>query len=543
MRDHPAKRRTVLEIAALAAVYILVAKLGLSLGAVAGFATLVWPPTGLALATLLLLGSRLWPGVFLGAGLVNAWAGAPLAVALGIGVGNTLEALLGVYVIRRIADFRGAFNSLRHILGLMLAAAVSPLLSATVGVMSLGFGDVVPPEQLPETWRAWWVGDVLGALVVAPLLLTWAVEGERLKLGGARLIEALALGALLGLASYAIFFDAVPAVYPFESPYILFPLFVWSALRFELRGATLATFLVSALAVAGTALGTGPFAREALAHGLLALQTFMGCAALTPLVVAGVTMDRARAIRTQEAFVATVSHDLKNPLNALLMSAEILRHKLPEEPVQKHYEVLSRSVERMLQLIRHLLDASAIERRRLTLERRPEDTRALADEALEMLRPLGTIKNLILQVQGEPLDAYCDRERVLQVLSNLLGNAIKFSPERAAITVRTERAKDAICVSVQDNGPGIEPGSLRRVFERYWHAKSAAGGGTGLGLFIAKGIVEAHGGRIWVESTVGVGSTFYFTLPTVDEPSRHALVEQVAPSQPRASAARDVGDT
>jgi signal transduction histidine kinase len=518
MRDQPAKQRTVLEIAALAALYAALAKLGLSLGAVAGFATLVWPPTGLALATLLLFGSRLWPGISLGAVLVNLWTGAPLAAAFGIAIGNTLEALLGVYLLRRFFDFRGAFDSLLHVLGLMLAAVMSPLLSATIGVMSLGLAGIVEPGQVPQTWRAWWVGDVLGALVVAPLLLAWGAKNEPLKLRGLRLVEALALAVLLGLVSYAIFFDAIPAVYPFEAPYILFPLFVWSALRFDLRGATLATFLVLVLAIWGTALGTGPFASEALAHGLLALQTFMGCAVLTPLVVAGVTMDRARAIRTQEAFVATVSHDLKNPLNALLMSAELLRRKVPEEPVQKHYEVLDRCVERMMQLIRHLLDASAIERRRLTLERRPEDTLSLANEALEMLRPLATNKNLSLQVQGEQLHAYCDRERVLQVLSNLLGNAIKFSPERGAITVRTGRVKDAVCVSVEDNGPGIEPGSLGRVFERYWHAKPAAGGGTGLGLFIAKGIVEAHGGRIWVESTVGVGSAFYFTLPTVDEP-------------------------
>jgi signal transduction histidine kinase len=260
----------------------------------------------------------------------------------------------------------------------------------------------------------------------------------------------------------------------------------------------------------------------------------MGCAALTPLVVAAVTMDRDRAIRTQEAFLATVSHDLKNPLNALLMSAELLRRKLSDERVQKHYQVLSRSVDRMMQLIRRLLDASAIERRRLTLDRKPEDARALVDETLEFLRPLATIKSVTLQVQpGEPAEALCDRDRILQVLSNLIGNAIKFSPEEGVITVKTERSRHSVCVSIHDNGPGIEAGELRQVFERYWHAKSAAGGGTGLGLFIAKGIVEAHGGRIWVESTLGEGSTFYFTLPTVDEPAHRPLLDQILHDEPR----------
>jgi signal transduction histidine kinase len=267
---------------------------------------------------------------------------------------------------------------------------------------------------------------------------------------------------------------------------------------------------------------------------LLDLQTFMGCAALTPLVVAGVTMDRDRAIRTQEAFLATVSHDLKNPLSALLMSAELLRRKLPDERVQKHFQVLSRSVDRMMQLIRHLLDASAIERRQLTLDRKPEDTRGLLSDTVDFLRPLATVKNLTFELQpGEPVEAFCDRDRILQVLSNLIGNAIKFSPEEAVITINAERAHHSVCVSIQDNGPGIQAAELSHVFERYWHAKSAAGGGTGLGLFIAKGIVEAHGGRIWVESTLGSGSTFYFTLPAVEDPSHRPLLEQILHQQPR----------
>jgi signal transduction histidine kinase len=533
MRDKPATGRTVLEIGTLATVYMVTAKLGLSLGAVSGFASLVWPPAGLALAALLLFGSRLWPGIFVGAWVINAWTGAPIMVALAIAVGNTLEALAGAYALRQLGGFRGTFDSLRHVLGLIFAAIVSTLLSPTIGVTSLRLGGVVQWSQAFETWRAWWVGDMLGDLVVAPLVLAWARRGEALNLKGGRLAEALALATLLVLASYAIF-HATVEVHPFESPYVLFPLFVWAAQRFELRGATLATALATTLAVWGTVRGSGPFARPDLASGLLDLQTFMGCAALTPLVVAGVTMDRDRAIRTQEAFVATVSHDLKNPLNALLMSAELLRRKLSDERVQKHYQVLSRSVDRMMQLIRHLLDASAIERRQLTLDRKPEDTRALVDETLEFLRPLATVKSLTLQVQpGEPVEALCDRDRILQVLSNLIGNAIKFSPEEAAITIKTERSRHSVCLSIHDNGPGIEAGELPRVFERYWHAKSAAGGGTGLGLFIAKGIVEAHGGRIWVESTLGAGSTFYFTLPTVEESPHHPLLDQILHHEPR----------
>lgn len=525
----------MLGVVALAVLYGGLARLGLSLHAVSGFATLVWPPTGLALAALLLFGSRLWPGVFLGAWAVNVWAGAPVAVALGMAAGNTLEAVLGAYLLR-FAGFERTFDGLRHVLGLVVGAAgVSTLVSATVGVMSLSLGGIVhTTHQAADTWRAWWVGDVLGDLVLAPLVLTWARPEDHVDLRPRRLAEAAALVCLLVLASWAVFFRASTPAYPTELPSILFPLFVWAALRFEMRGATLAAALASALAIWGTVRGAGPFAREPVASGLLALQIFMGSAAITPLVVAGVTMDRSRAIRAQETIVATVSHDLKNPLNSLLLSGDYLLRVPTEDRIKKHHQILRRSADRMMRLVTDLLDASAIDRGRLTIDPRAEDSRALVHEAVELMRPLALARKLRLQAERvDPLEVVCDRGRMLQVLSNLLGNAIKFCPEAAEITVRVERAQEGACFSVRDTGPGISGDDLPLVFQHYWQAKPSQGGGSGLGLFIARGIVEAHGGRIWAESTLGKGSTFRFVLPVVGEPSRRTLVDRLLRPQPR----------
>jgi signal transduction histidine kinase len=521
VRATPARRDLPLGILVLAILYTGVAKLGLSLDAVSGFATLVWPSTGLALAALLLFGSALWPGVLLGAWAVNVWAGAPVVVALGLAIGNTLEALLGAYVMRRLARFERTFDSLRHVLGLILGAAgASTLVSATIGVTTLCLGGIVrSAPQAVETWRAWWVGDILGDLVVAPLLLTWIGTPRVPRPTPARVAEAVALAASLAAASYATFLRQWMPVYPFGWPYVLFPLFVWAGLRFELRGASLATALVSALAIWGTAQGFGAFAGTSLAASLLALQTFMGCAAITPLVVAGATMDRARAMRAQETFVATVSHDLKNPLNALLWSGEALLRRPTEEGVKKHHQILRRSADRMMRLITDVLDASSIERGLLPLEPRPESTEALVTEALDLVRPLAVAKKLTLDARRiEALEVQCDRGRVLQVLSNVIGNAIKFSPEQATIAVAVESHQDGARFSIRDAGPGIRSEDLPHVFDRYWHAKASSGGGSGLGLFIAKGVVEAHGGRIWIETVFGKGTTVHFTLP-VNEPA------------------------
>ena len=504
------------ETGAVFVLYVFTAKVGLMLDAVSGFATVVWPPTGLALTALLLCGSRFWPVVFAAAWVANVWAGAGPVVALGIATGNTLEGVLGGYVMRRVAGFCGTFDSVRLVLGLIVGAAItSTLVSSTVGVLTLSLAGITRSAAgAVETWHTWWVGDVLGDLVVAPLLLAWARPGDAFEWSVARALEAGALFALLAIVACVVFLHPVTGMISIEPPYILFPLFVWAGLRFELRGATAATAFTSVVAVCGTAHALGPFAVPGAGRNLLALQVFLGCAAATPLVVAGATMDRMRAIRAQEALLATVSHDLKNPLDAIRMSGAALAGAMPVEPVRRHQGIVTRSVDRMLRLIADLLAASAIDRGALGLDRAPHDTRALLDESVDLMRPIAAAKNVTLEVRAGPSpEIECDGHRVLQVLSNLVGNAIKFSPHKSTVTIQTQLLPRAVRVAVSDQGPGIERADARRIFEKYWHGKASAGGGTGLGLFIAKGIVEAHGGRIWVETAVGVGSTFFFTLP------------------------------
>src|SRR5687767_6982707 len=157
--------------AALAVVYVFAARMGLELGTVSGFATLVWPPTGIAIAALLLGGYRLWPGVFVGALVANIWNGAPIPVGVGIAAGNTLEAVAAVYLLHRLPDFRVSLDRVRDAIALIiLAAAFSPLVSATIGTGTLELAGLIPTGQVGEHWRAWWLGDAIGALLVAPVI-------------------------------------------------------------------------------------------------------------------------------------------------------------------------------------------------------------------------------------------------------------------------------------------------------------------------------------------------------------------------------------
>lgn len=222
------------------------------------------------------------------------------------------------------------------------------------------------------------------------------------------------------------------------------------------------------------------------------------------------------ASRMREDLVAIVSHDLRNPLAAITMSAELLRSALPDGDARtaKQLERIRRSAERMKSLISDLLDVATIDAGALSVHLSQHDVGELLREAADMLQPVAADKSIQLDV-NEPevaLEVRADKERLLQVLSNLIGNAIKFSEEGSAIRVGANRDGNDARLWVADSGKGISQEHLPHVFDRYWQAKKDGRLGIGLGLSIAKGIVEAHGGRIWAESEVGKGTTFSFTL-------------------------------
>jgi PAS domain S-box-containing protein len=289
------------QVLALAAVYAIVGRFGLAIAPVHSFASLVWPPTGIALATLLLGGARLWPGVALGAFLVNAWTGAPVFVAAGMSVGNTLEALLGAHLICRFGVRAGSLERVRNVVAfIVLGALLSTTLSATVGVSSLLAGGLVTSADLADTWRVWWLGDAVGALVVGSSILAWRGSARRPLDARRRTEAALLVGSLITATLLVFLRPAAAAAGGIVQACMLIPLLMWGALRFELRGATAAVFLASAIAVAATALGRGPFAQESSSGGLLYLQAFMAIVATAVLVVGAVTAERADALRRCE---------------------------------------------------------------------------------------------------------------------------------------------------------------------------------------------------------------------------------------------------
>jgi signal transduction histidine kinase len=228
-----------------------------------------------------------------------------------------------------------------------------------------------------------------------------------------------------------------------------------------------------------------------------------------------------QATRARDDVLAVVAHDLRNPLNTVSMAVTLMLETTPPERVQerRQVEILRRAADRMNRMIQDLLDVKRMESGRLTIDAKPESPSELINDTLDMLRPLaaGSTIRLETSIEDNLPTVLADSSRIQQVLSNLVGNAVKFTPRAGRITVCAEQIDSEVRFGVIDTGPGIPTEQLPHIFGRFWQAKTSDHRGIGLGLAIAKGIVEAHNGRIWVESHVGLGSTFYFTLPSATE--------------------------
>lgn len=241
---------------------------------------------------------------------------------------------------------------------------------------------------------------------------------------------------------------------------------------------------------------------------------------------AALAVDNARlydqvnvGIQARDDMIGIVSHDLRNPVNAVRMLTGVMLDRQGDEPlppqIAEYASVIRQATEQMDELIRDLLDVTRIEAGRLAVKRERENTEELLSDALRTLAPVAAQKSIALRLKApdDLPDVFADRERIAQALSNLVGNAVKFSPSHSEINVRVAVLESELVISVSDSGNGMTSEQLAHAFDRFWQSSRTDRQGAGLGLAITKGIVEAHGGRIWAESSPGTGSTFYFTLP------------------------------
>ena len=535
IRKRPAFLTANTLVLVTAVAYLAAALLGLQLDAVSGFASLVWPASGIALGALLLAGNRVWAGIAVAAFTANLIAGAPVLACIGIAFGNTAAALIGAELLRKVKGFDTSLERVRGVVALVLVSVGSTLVSATVGVSVLAAFALVEAGQGLETWRAWWVGDTIGDLVMAPVLLLWA-GWRRIELEQKRIIEALGVGALGVAVTLLVFGAPQPAAGLIHGrEYMLFPPLMWAALRFGIRGSVTATFVVMIVAVVRTAGGHGPFVSPDLHQSLFQLQAFMGISGATFLLLGASISERRRAAkdlvaaretaeaanRAKAGFLAAVSHELRTPLNAITGYVDLLSLELdgPLTPGQ-HASLgrISDSQRHLLRLIDDVLGFAQIEVGRLSLNLE----RVIVSDVMSSVEPLVTpeMTRKALTFRIEPCDpslsVHADPDKLRQVLVNLVTNAAKFTDKAGKVEIGATADGDNIRMCVSDTGIGIPPQHLSNVFDPFFQVDQGATRrypGVGLGLSIVREIVLAMQGDVAIDSAVGKGTKVYVVLP------------------------------
>ncbi|PYM39593.1 MAG: hypothetical protein DME17_00695 [Candidatus Rokuibacteriota bacterium] len=567
-----------MKVFVVAILYYGAAGLSLRLALEKTNASPVWPPSGIALAAVLLLGAEVWPGIMLGAFLANVVAflanhaaSAPTVViaSSAIGIGNTAEAVVGALLLRRLVGVRNPFYRARDVFTFTAVALVASAVAASVGPTTISLVGIAPLPVYGTVWFTWWLGDTTGILLVAPLLLTWSNEpltqwGARRSVEIGLLFASLLAASRLGSAGWL---PGQAAASPLV--FVPIPWLVWAAFRFGPREAAAAAVVTSGIAIWATTQGTGPFVGDTVNESLLLLQAFVGVVTVTILAMAALVAERrgaearlrtahdtletrveertreltevngrlqgeiAERRRTEEslrqteklaamgAVLAGVAHELSNPLSVVTVQVELLRQAIGNGPLAVRAEKIARAAERCVRIVRNFLALV----RRHPPERDEVRLNEVIREAVELLGYSLRVDDVEVRLDLAPdlPVLWADPHQLHQVVVNLITNAHHAMRERPlarrlTLTTRHDLPGERLRFDVTDTGRGVPPELYTRIFEPFFTTK-APGHGTGLGLPLCRGIIEAHGGTIQMESRPEHGTVFRIELPLAAPPA------------------------
>lgn len=546
----PAMRQLLWRLLVVAVVYAVAARVGLLAAVVGSTVTLLWAPSGIALAAVLCWGWPMAAGVLLGALVANVSTGLPVSAAWCVGLGNMLEAVAGAWLLQRWARFDTQLATLRDVLALIgLAAFGSTMVSATIGTATLMAIGTVAQAAAPTVWLIWWLGDMMGVLVVTPLLLLARQPVQ--PMGGRRVAESALLAVGLIAVSSAIFHAQAQTIGgAYATSLAVFPFMIWGALRFEQRGAALVTLLIALLAVWGTALGRGPFIGGPPEDSLLRWCAFGIVTAVTGLLLAASVSTQRRAAAALEQSHRDLERRVDERTAALAEAGRQLQHEMDEGrrlevALIRVSEDQQRAVGRELhdglgQLLTSLsLICGALHLRLQTTDPAGAATAArLADliqQATATTRALARgLHPVALEFGGLPaaLHALTDQTRatpglecslrmdgltavadpmvalnLFRVAQEAVANAVKYSQARH-IHIALQRADGLLQLSVQDDGAGLPQMS----------ADPASA--TGIGMASMRFRASLLGGQLQIDTRPGAGTRITVTYP--DSEAQHA---------------------
>jgi signal transduction histidine kinase len=539
----------VLQLAGVGLAYWIAARLSLELALVRGQVTPIWPPTGIAVVSILLLGRRIWPAVALGAFAVNLPLGpSPLAAAC-IAGGNTLAPVLAAELLRR-AGFRRQVDRVMDAIAIVLAALIGMTISASVGSSVLVLSGAIPTSSFLATWAVWWAGDAMGVLLVAPLLLSL------LPRPGVRLLTWLEGGELalllagIGVATYFLFQS------PFRLEYLALPLIGLAAWRFRLQGAAPAALIASVIAVWSAVRGSGPFVDQSLLEKMVTLQTFNVSVSLASFVLASLVdaseqrEEIARRYRAASLAMAAktdaidvAAHELGPPVSVITSYLAILSDGSLGPPPAKWRQILNVMNDKAWQLdriIRELVDAAQIESKAQSPNRGWLDLRDVVKKAVERARPRAELggAQVAITLPPDPVAVEADERQIGRILDHLINNSLTYTVRSPHLELAATIERNRAVIRVSDDGVGMSERERERLFLPFHRTEHPSFSGVprlGLGLYASKQLAEANKGTLTLEqSEPGHGTRFALSLPvSTSKPPQEPVLAAAATRRER----------
>ena len=532
-------------LVAIGVIYFALAKGGLALASIHPSATPIWPPTGVALAAVLLWGYRTWPAIFMAAVIVNATTAGSVATAIAIATGNSLEAVVGAYLINRWSSGCNTFSTPNSVAKFALICfVIATPISASIGLTSLATAGYIERTNFANAWVTWWLGDVTGALVIAPVIVLWASShyhafnrNEFLETVG-----VLATAAAVGLIAFSPLIEQTPSRDPLGFLAIL-PM-LWAALRRGPRDTATVALVLAGITIWGTLTGGGPFTTADLNVSFLLVLMFLISITVPSLLLsadvdvrkkaeeslrrAQIDLERKVAERTQELelanaaksrFLAMASHDLRQPLHALGLFVAQLRTPLKSGERTKTIERVDATRKEMDEMFNSLLDISRLDAGILTPKITEFPIARLLQKIETRFDQATREKGLRLRVRRSDAWVRSDAMLLERILLNLVSNAVRYTL-RGGIIVGCRRRGEMLRIEVWDSGPGIPEDQKQNIFGEFFQLPAPERnryGGLGLGLAIVDRLRLLLNHQIDLASTVGRGSRFAILVPMADE--------------------------
>jgi len=524
-------------------IYFALARGGLALASINPSATPIWPPTGFALAAVLLWGYRTWPAIFAASLIVNATIAGSIATAIAIATGNSLEAVVGAYLINRWSNGRNTFSTPNSVARFaLICVVIATPISPGIGVTSLATAGYTEWTNFANIWVTWWLGDVTSALVLTPVIVLWALSDYHVFNRNEfwETVGVLATAVAVGLIAFSPLIEQTPSRDPLGFLAIL-PL-LWAALRRGPRDTATVALVLSGITIWGTLKGAGPFATANLNVSLLLLVMFFISITVPSLLLsadvavrkkaeenmgrAQIELERKVVERTQELelanaaksrFLAVASHDLRQPLHALGLFVGQLRSPLDSIERDRIVERIDTAVVEMNELFNALLDIYKLDAGALTANLTDFPIAHLL-RRLEATFIQTTLKKG-LRLRVIPSSAWVRSDIILleRILLNLVSNAVRYT-SRGGVLIGCRRRREVLHIEVWDSGPGIPEDQQQKIFGEFYQRADGERdrhGGLGLGLAIVDRLQRLLEHPVELTSIVGRGSRFTIVVPAV----------------------------